>query len=198
MPGSVTYSAYSNPPCTPQLSTNVRTNMTAAEIQNFAVMAFLPLFGDGPYCWSTTLSENRFSTFRDHALNQRRHRLLHKSPERREKLGAERAVDHAMVARERHRHHAGEADRAVGLLDRLPARRADREDRRVRRIDDRRKLAHAVHAEVRDRRRAALVFVRLELARAGALGELTHLGGDRGQRLLLRLPDHRRDQPAVD
>ncbi len=68
----------------------------------------------------------------------------------------------------------------------------------MRRIDDRRELAHAIHAEVRDRRRSALVFVRLELARPCALGKLTHLGGNRGERFLLGLPDHRRDQPALD
>ena len=47
---------------------------------------------------------------RRNELHQRRHRLLDKSPERRQQLGAERAVDHAVVAGQRHRHHAGEAD----------------------------------------------------------------------------------------
>ena len=68
----------------------------------------------------------------------------------------------------------------------------------MRRVDDRRELAHAVHAEVGDRRRAALIFGGLELLRARARGQLLHLVGDRGQRLLLGVADHRRDQAAVD
>ena len=88
-----------------------------------------------------------------------------RSLEGRQQLGAERAVDHAMIAGERHRHDAGEGDAAVRGLDRLPTRGADRQDGRLRRIDDGGELAHAVHAEIGDRRRAALIFARRELLR---------------------------------
>ena len=45
---------------------------------------------------------------------------------------------------------------------------------------------------------AALIFVRLELLGAGALGEVAHFGRDRGERFRLGVADHRRDQPAVE
>src|SRR5580692_2904325 len=66
--------------------------------------------------------------------------------------------------------------------DSLTARGADREDRGVRRIDDGGELAHAVHAEIGDRRRAALVIRRLKLLVARARGEVLHFrrnGADR-------------------
>ena len=44
-------------------------------------------------------------------------------------------------------------DAAVLGLDRLPPRGADRQDRRLRRIDDGGEFAHAVHAEIGDRGR---------------------------------------------
>src|SRR5262245_47457938 len=43
-------------------------------------------------------------------LHQHRHRLLDEAPERGDEFGAECAVDHAVIARERHRHHAGEGN----------------------------------------------------------------------------------------
>ena len=66
----------------------------------------------------------------------------------------------------------------------------------MRRIDHRGELLDAVHAEIGDRRRAALVFLGLEPARPGAGGVVLHLPRDRGERLRLGLADHRRDQPA--
>src|SRR5262245_10765847 len=113
-------------------------------------------------------------------------------------LGAERTIDHTMIAGERHRHHARETDPTIRGLDRLPSRRANRQNGRVRRIDDGGELAHTVHAEVGDCRGTALVLMRLEPARASALGELAHLGGDDSKGLGLGLADDRRDQPAID
>src|SRR5690242_8427482 len=92
-----------------------------------------------------------------------------------EQFGAERAVEDAVIARERCGHHAHEFD-AIRRLHRGTAGCADRQDRRVRRIDDRRELADAVHAEIGDCRRAALIFVRLEFFLARAGGEFAHLG----------------------
>src|SRR6476469_8293345 len=88
-----------------------------------------------------------------------------------EQFGAERAIDDAVIAGERHRHLAHEFDAALRRFDRRTTRSAHREDRRVRRIDDRRELAHAVHAEIGDRRRTALVFGGFELLLARARGE---------------------------
>src|SRR5215472_5779829 len=114
--------------------------------------------------------------------HQHRHGLLDKSLERRQQFGPERADGHA----------------AVFLFDRLPPRGADRQDRRLRRIDDGGKFAHAVHAEIGDGGGTALVFIRLEPSGARARRHLLHLVRDRRQRLYLRPADHRRDQAAVD
>src|SRR5215510_6694641 len=107
--------------------------------------------------------------------HQHCHWIFDQASERSKELGPERAVDDTMIAGKRHRHHARKANATIRSLDRLPPRRADRQNGRMRRIDNRRELTHAVHAEIRDRRRAALIFMRLEPARAGALGELAHL-----------------------
>src|SRR5262249_36101980 len=93
---------------------------------------------------------------------------------------------------------AREGDAAVFLFDRLPPRGADRQDRRLRRIDDGGKFAHAVHAEIGDGGGTALVFIRLEPSGARARRHLLHLVRDRRQRLYLRARDERRDQAAVD
>ena len=66
----------------------------------------------------------------------------------------------------------------------------------MRRVDDRGEILDAVHAEVRHRGGAALVFLRLELPRARARGEILHLVGDDRERLALGLAHDRRDQPA--
>src|SRR5215472_19126516 len=100
--------------------------------------------------------------------HQHRHGLLDESLERRQQLGPERAVDHAVIAGERHREHACARNAAVFLLDRLPPRGADRQHRRLRRIDDGGKFAHAVHAEIGNGGGPTLVFVRRELSRARA------------------------------
>src|SRR5215475_10115840 len=107
--------------------------------------------------------------------HQHRHGLLDESLERRQQLGPERAVDHAVIAGERHREHAREGDAAVLLLDRLPPRGADRKYRRLRRVDDGGKFAHAVHAEIGNGGGTALVFVRLEPSVARARRQLLHL-----------------------
>ena len=55
---------------------------------------------------------------------------------------------------------------------------ADRQDAALRRVDDRGELLDAEHAEVGDREGAALELLELQLAGAGARGEVLHLGGD--------------------
>src|SRR5262245_60424805 len=130
--------------------------------------------------------------------HQHRHGSLDKSLERRQQFGPERAVDHAVIAGERHREHAREGDAAVFLFDRLPPRRADREDRRLRRIDDGGKFAHAVPAEIGDGGGTALVLVRCELSHTRPRRQLLHLVRDCRQRFYLRPADHRRDQAAFE
>src|SRR5262249_56189125 len=95
---------------------------------------------------------------RDTISYQHRDRLFDEAFERRQQLGPEHAVDHAVVAGERHREHAREGNAAVFLLDRLPPRGADRKHRRLRRIDDGGKFAHAVHTEIGDSGGTTVVF----------------------------------------
>src|SRR5262249_51709266 len=114
--------------------------------------------------------------------HQHRHGLLDESLERRQQLGPERAVDHAVIAGQRHREQAGERNAAVSLLARLPPRGADRQHRRLRRIDDGGKFAHAVHAEIGDGGGTALVLVRCELSHTRPRRQLLHLVRDRRQR----------------
>src|SRR6185437_444280 len=83
-------------------------------------------------------------------LHEEGDRLLDQRLEGGKQFGAERAVEHAMIARHGRRHLADEFDGAVLRLHRRAARRADRQDRRVRRIDDGGELARAVHAEIGD------------------------------------------------
>src|SRR3989442_4240958 len=101
-------------------------------------------------------------------LHQHRHRLLDEAFAGSEQLGAERAVDDAVIAGERHRHLADEAHAAVFILDPPPLPGAHRQDGRVRGIDDGRERSDAVHSEIGDAGRAALILLRLELARTGA------------------------------
>src|SRR5215510_15522461 len=68
--------------------------------------------------------------------HQHCHWIFDQASERGKELGPERAVDHTMIAGERHRHHAREADTAIRGLDRLPPCRADRQNGRMRWIDD--------------------------------------------------------------
>ena len=94
-------------------------------------------------------------------------------------------------------HHRGDRERAV-LDDRALLAGADREDAAMRRVDHRGELADPEHAEVGDREGAALEFFELQLAGAGARGEVLGLGGDRCQTLAVGLLDDRRDQPVVE
>src|SRR5262245_13556453 len=141
---------------------------------------------------------NRTSTCSVIGSHQHCHWIFDQASEGGKELGPERTVDDTMIAGERHRHYAREPDAAVRGLDRLPARCTDRQNGRVRWIDDGCELAHAVHPEIGDCRRAALIFMRLEPARAGALGELAHFGGNNGEWLAFGLADDRRNQPAID
>src|SRR5687767_11752593 len=96
------------------------------------------------------------------AIDQRQGRL-EQPLERLEELGRVGAVNHAMVGRESHAAALAGHDLAVDD-DRLVKDRPDGQDRRLWRVDDRVELLDAVHAQVGDRERAALVVLDLELA----------------------------------
>mgnify|MGYP003693659299 CR=1 FL=1 len=72
----------------------------------------------------------------------------------------------------------------------------DAEDRRLRRIDDRRRQHRAEHAAVADRVSAAGELLDRELAVLGALAEIGDRGFDLGDRQLIGVADDRHDQPA--
>src|SRR5258708_4480521 len=80
-----------------------------------------------------------------------------------EQLGAERAVDCAVIAGQSHAHQLRDFDLAV-LDDRALLASADREDGGVWRVDHGGKILDAVHPEVGDGGGAALIFLGLEFA----------------------------------
>ena len=101
----------------------------------------------------------------------------------------------AMVARERYVHHRGDADLAVDddgrVLD-----GADREDRHLRRVEDGDEVLHAVHAQVRDRERAAVHVLARQLAATRPADEVGARAGDLLHRPSLGISDHGHDEPV--
>src|SRR5215467_12908934 len=129
--------------------------------------------------------------------NKHRSRALDISLERAEQLRTERTIDGAVIGRQRHLHLGGDGELAVADHGALNAG-ADAKNRGMGRVDDGGEFLDAIHAEIGDRRRAALIFLRLEPARPGAGGVILHLCGDCNQRFGLGLADHRRDQTTGD
>ena len=74
--------------------------------------------------------------------------------------------------------------------------RADRKDRRLRRVQHGHELLDPEHAEVRDRERAVGEIVPLELAFPGAADEAGPVCGDLLDRLPIGVADHRHDEPV--
>src|SRR6476469_1510975 len=103
-----------------------------------------------------------------------------------------------MVARQGDGELADELHAAIACFDRRTPRSADGQNGGMRRIDDGRKFPHAVHAEIGNRTRATLIFVRPELLMARTLGKIAHLRGDRGERFGLGIAYYRRDQPPLE
>src|ERR1700730_7930776 len=87
-------------------------------------------------------------------------RVFDQHLERADQLGAERAVDRAVVARQGHAHHLRDLDLAVFDNWALLAG-ADRKDGGMRRVDHGGEVIDAVHAEIGYSRGAALIFLRL-------------------------------------
>src|SRR5258708_29259528 len=77
-----------------------------------------------------------------------------------DQLGAERAVDGAVIAGQRDAHYVRRFDLAIPDYRALFAG-ADREDAGMRRVDDSGEMIDAVHAEVGDGGGAALIFLGL-------------------------------------
>ena len=67
-----------------------------------------------------------------------------------QEAGAVGAVDDPVVAAQRERHHVAEDDPSRIVLDRRATHRADGQNRRLLRVDDRSERAHAEHPEVGD------------------------------------------------
>ena len=116
--------------------------------------------------------------------NERRDRLLGKTAEGSEQLGAKCAIDHAMVAGQRDRHDALEADGAIGLSP-PPARRVAPTARMVAcgglMMAENSRTPYMPRLEIADAPPwYSLGFSFLVRARHG---QLLHLGRDRRQRL---------------
>src|ERR1700730_4367443 len=103
----------------------------------------------------TTMRSKSCSAMIRPPLEQHRQRIFDQALEGLEEGRTNRAVDHAMVDRQRAGHDRRDGQRAV-LDDRTLFAGADRQDGAVRRIDDGGEFLDAEHAEVRDREGAAL------------------------------------------
>src|SRR5947209_550712 len=134
---------------------------------------------------------------REQDLSEQVERVLQNLLEGLEELRAGRAVNDAVVAGHRDAHQLADDDLAVAD-DRAGRHRADGEDGGLRRVDDRRELVYAEHAEVADGEGRAGVLFGLELAAARALGQPAHLAGDLADRLRVRPAHHGRYQPVLD
>src|SRR4051794_9873722 len=127
-------------------------------------------------------------------------RLKHEPPyigeharEESDEACAERAVDHAMIVRERQRQH--EAWRKfLPVPYRFHRRLADAEDRDFGRVDDRREVRSADSAEARYRKAAALHVGRRDLAGSHALAHFAELARKLEQSLAIRFAKHRNDE----
>jgi len=81
------------------------------------------------------------------------------------------AVEHAVIPGEREREALHAPDGPVVVEHQVLTQSPDAENRRVRRVDDRRESVHAVHAERADRERPALEVGQFQRTGPGGLGE---------------------------
>src|ERR1700683_5550800 len=129
---------------------------------------------------------------------QHAHRRFYKPLEGGKELRAERAIDHTVIAGQRHAQQAGEGDAAVVLLDGLAPRGPDGQNGRVRQVYDGGKLAYAVHAEIGNRRRSALIVGRCELLVPRPRRKVFHFARDGAERFGFGVAQDRRDQSVVE
>ena len=107
-----------------------------------------------------------------------------------------RAVDDAVVVRQRQRQDQPRHEREIAI-DGLPRAARHAENRHLGSVDDRREEPPADAAQARHREHAALNVVRLELARAGAIAKRGQRFRDLVQVLLVRVADHGHDQAVA-
>ena len=110
-------------------------------------------------------------------LQDERQRVLEQALDLGEELRALGAVGDAMVGGERDLHHLPHDDRAVAYR-RRGDHGADAEDRRLRRLDDADQRLDAVSAEVRDRKRAVVEFLRPQMTALCACDEILRRARD--------------------
>src|SRR3954469_11846434 len=130
------------------------------------------------------------------ALQRQRDRLLEDRLHAREELRRRRAAEDAVVAGDRDV-HAVAGDHLAVADDRLALHLADRQDRRLRRVDDRRERRDPVHAEVRDRERRARQLRRADLPVAHLLGQRARLLRDLPEALAVGVEDRRDDERSL-
>src|SRR4051812_38444037 len=130
------------------------------------------------------------------ALQRQRDRLLEDRLHAREELRRRSAAEDAVVAGDRDVPAGAGAHLAVADA-RLALHLAARQDRRLRRVDDRRERRHPVHAEVRDRERRAPQLGRADLAVADLLGQRARLGRDLAEPLAVGVEVRRDDERAL-
>src|SRR5215213_9734823 len=145
-------------------------------------------------CSAAMISSSRVRGWRGSAsairrLERERERLLEQLLDAREELRAVGAVEDAVVADERERHLLPRDHAAALVHRRLRGERADREDRGLRRVDDRGEALDTEHAEVRDREGAAGELGRGHLLLAHAFDQAARLARDRAERLLVGVED---------
>ena len=140
-------------------------------------------------------SHGRSPTRRPHRVEQQPRRIFERFLDRDQRQHRLAAVDDPVVVRLREVVHRPHDDLPV-LDHRAVLRRVDAEDRRLRRIDDRRRQHRAEHAAVADRVRAAGQLLDRELAVLRALAEVGDLLLDLGDRHLVGVAQDRHDEAA--
>ena len=111
------------------------------------------------------------------ALQQHRQRVFDQILEGGEELRANGPVDGSVIAGQGAAHHGRDRERAV--LDHRPLLAgADRQDAAMRRVDDGGEIADPEHAEIGNRKRAALKLFELQFACPGARREVLGLVRD--------------------
>src|SRR5581483_1565184 len=113
-----------------------------------------------------------------------------------EQARAVRSGARAVVTGQGRVHHRAHHHLAA-LCRRAVDHAAHGEDGRLGRVDDGREAGHVEHAHVRDGERAALDLSLLQLALAGAAGQVARLACDLAYRERVGPEDHRDDQAVV-
>src|SRR5690606_13396994 len=131
------------------------------------------------------------------ASHQHREWLLEELLDRREKLGACRPINDAMVTRQREFHALAGNDLTI-LHDGHVSNAADGKDTGVRGIDYGREFLDAEHTEVARREGRPFPFVRLQLSVSGFLSQLLRLGGNLAKTFAIGVADDGGNESLID